>query len=149
MSGFRLLEHLEYSPDRELERAARGPSWLKEARIADCVAETLRRGEQVRGLYQLIAFVVMPNHVHILITPKVPAPKITQYVKGSSAKLANELLGRTGQPTWQGEAFDRWVRSREERGKIVRHVELNPVHANLVEEPRMFRYSSAFQENTD
>jgi putative transposase len=106
--------------------------------------ETIRLGEEMRGFYELIAFVVMPNHVHLLVNPKVPASKITQFVKGVSAKRANEVLGRTGQAFWQDESFDRWVRSSKEMGNIIRYIEFNPVRANLAAEPWLFRYSSAF-----
>jgi REP element-mobilizing transposase RayT len=112
--------------------------------VAECIAETIRRGEGVRTLYDLVAFVVMPNHVHLLIDPRPRAPKITQFVKGVSAKQANELLCRTGQPFWQDESFDHWVQSPKERGNIIRYIEFNPVRANLAPEPRLFRYSSAF-----
>jgi REP element-mobilizing transposase RayT len=135
--------------DRELERSSLGPAWLKEPRVAECVVETIRHGDRVRDLYELMAFVVMPNHVHLLVDPKAPAPKITQYVKGVSAKRANELLGRTGQPFWQDESFDRWVRSAKERSNIIRYIEFNPVRAKLVMEPQLFRYSSAFKFPTE
>jgi putative transposase len=130
--------------DRELERTPFGPSWLREPRVAECVTGTIRDGERLRGMYCLIAFVVMPNHVHFLIEPKAPAPKITQFVKGVSAKRANALLSRTGHPFWQDESFDRWVRSDKERGNIIRYSEFNPVRANLALEPQLFQYSSAF-----
>jgi putative transposase len=130
--------------DRELERATLGPDWLKRPQIADCVTRVVLDGDRVRAWYNLIAFVVMPNHVHLLIEPKVPAPRITKYVKGVSAKEANALLGRTGQRFWQVESYDRWVRSVEERRNIIRYIEFNPVRANLAPEPRLFRYSSAF-----
>jgi REP element-mobilizing transposase RayT len=106
-----------------------------------------RDGERVRNLYELGAFVVMPNHVHLLIEPKTHAPKITQYVKGVSARQANALLCRTGHPFWQDESFDRWVRSSRERSNIIRYIEFNPVRANLVQEPQLFRFSSAFYSN--
>lgn len=130
--------------DRELERTKQGPAWLRQPQIAECVTETILDGDRVRALYGLIAFIVMPNHVHLLIEPKAPAPKITQYVKGVSARRANELLQRTGQPFWQNESFDRWVRSRREKEKIIRYIEMNPVSANLASEPQLFRFSSAF-----
>jgi REP-associated tyrosine transposase len=95
-------------------------------------------------MYDLVAFVVMPNHVHLLIDPKAPVPKITQFVKGVSAIRANELLGRVG-PFWQRESFDRWVRSAKERSNIIRYIEFNPERANLAPEPALFRYSSAFE----
>jgi putative transposase len=118
--------------DRELDRTAHGPTWLKQPRVAECVTETIQHGERVRTLYDLIAFVVMPNHVHLLIDPKAPAPKIMQFVKGASAKRANELLCRTGLRFWQDESFDHWVRSSKELGNIIRYIEFNPVRANLV-----------------
>jgi putative transposase len=130
--------------DRELDLTSLGPTWLKQPRVAQCVAETILHGEQIRALYDLVAFVVMPNHVHLLIDPRVPVPKITQFVKGVSARRANGLLGRTGQPFWQDESFDHWVRSAKERGNIIRYIEFNPVRANLASEPELFRYSSAF-----
>jgi putative transposase len=131
--------------DRELERTQLGPAWLKQPEIAACVTETILDGDRVRAFYDLIAFVVMPNHVHLLIDPKVPAPKITQYVKGVSARRANELLQRTGQAFWQNESYDHWVRTRQEREKVIRYIEMNPVCANLVSEPHLFRFSSASQ----
>ena len=135
--------------DRELETTDRGPNWLKQSHIALCVTRIIQAGDRVCGWYDLIAFVVMPNHVYLLIDPKAPAPRITQYVKGVSAKEASRLLGRTGQTFWQDESYDRWVRSLDERNKIIRYIELNPVRANLATEPGLFRYSSAFHEYTE
>jgi putative transposase len=134
--------------DRELERTPFGPSWLRQPRVAECVTQTIQDGERVRALYGLVAFVVMPNHVHLLIEPRAPAPKITQFVKGVSAKRANGLLNRTGRPFWQDESFDRWVRSSDERNNIIRYIEFNPVRANLAPEPQLFRFSSAFENFT-
>ena len=135
--------------DRELERTTLGPDWLKEPPIATCVTQIIIDGDRVRSLYDLIAFVVMPNHVHLLVEPKGPARKITQYIKGVSAKQANELLGRTGKPFWQRESYDRWVRSSQERKKIIRYIEFNPVKADVASERQAFRYSSAFQLPTE
>src|SRR5260370_12724292 len=86
--------------DRELERNRLGLSWLKQPLVAECVTETIREGERVRALYDLVAFVVMPNHVHLLIDPRTPAPKITQFVKGVSARRSMrccaERVSRSG-----------------------------------------------------
>jgi putative transposase len=132
------------SADRKLEQRAIGPTWLSEPRIAECVSQTIHEGEKRRMLYDLVSFVVMPNHVHLLIGPKAPAARITQFVKGVSARRANVLLDRTGQLFWQDESFDRWVRSGKERDKIIHYIEFNPVRASLAAEPHLFRYSSAF-----
>ena len=44
----------------------------------------------------------MPNHVHMLILPHVPLPQITHWIKGRTAREANLLLERTGEPFWLG-----------------------------------------------
>ncbi len=98
-------------------------------------AESLRR-------YDLHAYVVMPNHVHVLITPLAPVEKIAHSLKGYTAREANALAGRTGLPFWQHESYDHWVRDGEFE-RIRRYIELNPVRAGLVGEAHLFPWSSA------
>jgi putative transposase len=130
--------------DRELDLAATGPRWLQDERVAQCVVEALRYGERRLGLYQLRAWVLMINHVHILIYPQTELSKITKAIKNFSARQANAILSRTGQPFWQDESYDHWVRTREELERIVRYIEWNPVRAGLVETVDAWRWSSAF-----
>jgi putative transposase len=127
--------------DRQLERCERGPVWLSDSRIARCVTDTILKGRP--AMYGLIAFVVIPNHVHIVIEPKIAVPRITKWIKGASAHAANLILNRTGH-FWQDESFDRWVRSEDELRKTFRYVEWNPVRALLASEPDQWQYSSAF-----
>jgi putative DNA methylase len=86
----------------------------------------------------------MPNHVHVLWTPEVSLPVLIRSVKGPTARLANQLLGRTGKSFWQEEYFDRLVRNDAEFSKIRRYIEWNPVRAALVSNPEDFQWSSAF-----
>jgi putative transposase len=104
----------------------------------------LKYGERQLGLYQLRAWVLMSNHVHILIYPEAKLSRITKAVKNFSARQAKTILGRTGQPFWQDESHDHWVRSSEELQRIVRYIEENPVAAGLVERVEQWRWSSAF-----
>jgi REP element-mobilizing transposase RayT len=113
--------------------------------VAQCVVDALRYGERELGLYQLRAWVLMMNHVHILIYPRAKLSRITKAVKNFSARQGNALLGRTGQPFWQDESYDHWVRSQAELEKIVRYIEENPVAAGLVERAENWRWSSAFR----
>jgi REP element-mobilizing transposase RayT len=85
----------------------------------------------------------MPNHVHLLATPKIALPKLTKSLKGITAKRANELLRLTGQPFWQDESYDRLVRNQQEFKKIRWYIEQNPVTAGLVKDPAEFEWSSA------
>jgi len=68
--------------------------------------------------YDLHAYVVMSNHVHLLITPHEPLSKITHSLKRFTARKANELLGLTGQPFWQDESYDHLVRNAEGFGTL-------------------------------
>ena len=132
--------------DRELAAAAQGPTWLTDERIARCLVETLRFGEERLHLYRLHAWSLMSNHVHILIEPNAELSQITRSVKSFSARTANEILGRTGEPFWQDESYDHWVRDQKEFGKIVQYIEYNPVAAGLVERPEDWPWSSAYVE---
>jgi type I restriction enzyme R subunit/putative DNA methylase len=87
--------------------------------------------------------VVMPNHVHALLLPKVSPARLLGGLKGSTAREANQVLGRTGQPFWQAESYDHWVRDAREFEKIVAYIENNPVTAGLVARPDDHRWSSA------
>ena len=84
----------------------------------------------------------MPNHVHVLLLPKVNPSQLLKSLKGSTAREANRLLNRTGEPFWQRESYDHWVRNTQEWDKIARYIETNPVKAGLAKTPEEYRWSS-------
>jgi REP element-mobilizing transposase RayT len=128
--------------DRLLDRADSGPKYLAIPEIAALVVEAIRDGERRFGRYQLDSFVVMPNHVHLLLTPSVPSAKWLPTLKGFTAHEANLILSRTGNPFWQSESYDHLVRP-DEYDRIRRYIENNPVKAGLVASPEDFLWSSA------
>lgn len=128
--------------DRALAKSE-GPRWLG-ARVAQCVADTLQYGERELRLYELLAWVIMPNHVHILVQPHAELARITRAVKNFSARKANEILGRAGQPFWQNESYDHWARNEAEVGRIVRYIEGNPVAAGFVSRVEDWQWSSGW-----
>jgi putative transposase len=129
--------------DRILDTARNGPLFLKQPEIADMVGEALRDGERRFQRYQLHSFVVMPNHVHLLVTPQVVATRWLGPMKGFTSYRANQILGRQGNPFWQDESFDHLVKSNEEFQRIRKYIEINPVNAGLVVTAEQFRWSSA------
>src|SRR5579864_7907917 len=131
--------------DAELDKALHGPLWLKDPRVATCVVDTIRCGEQEWNLYKLHAFVVMANHVHILIEPNVPLARITQRLKGATARASNLILGREGNRFWNEESFDHWVRNPGQFARIKNYIEQNPVKAGLTKSPQAWPWSSATQ----
>jgi REP element-mobilizing transposase RayT len=71
-------------------------------------------GERQLGLYQLRAWALMVNHVHLLIYPEAHLSRITKAIKNYAARQANTSLGRVGLPFWQDESYDHWVVGPEE-----------------------------------
>jgi len=115
---------------------------MSDPRVARQVVDAIRTGER-RKLYELHAWVVMHNHVHMLILPHVPLPQITHWIKGRTAREASLLLERTGEPFWQHESWDHWVRNEREFQRIVAYIEQNPVSAGLAGTPEGWPWSSA------
>jgi REP element-mobilizing transposase RayT len=95
--------------DRYLDEAHVGPTWLKREEIADVVRESIHFTADQLGYCSLHAYVLMSNHVHILVTPLVSPKKVLQSMKGYSARAANKLLERKG-AFWQTESYDHWIR---------------------------------------
>ena len=101
--------------------------------------------ERYANLYALWSYVIMANHLHVLLKPKPPVQiaTITKNLKGFTAREANRLLARTGQRFWQDESFDHWARDGGELFRIVQYIENNPVKAGLVKDPADWPWSSA------
>ena len=130
--------------DRYLDRAECGPRFLEQESIATLVIHSLLRGIEL-GHYQLGAFAIMANHVHVLLLPQVPPSRLLKSLKGYTAHEANRLLGRTGEPFWQRESYDHWVRNQEEWQRIAAYIENNPVTAGVVSQAEEYRWSSAHE----
>ena len=129
--------------DRLLDEARNGAVHLRQPAIANMMVAAIHYNANFLRHYLLHAFVVMPNHVHLLATPTVPLPKLTKSLKGITAKRANAMLGATGRPFWQEESYDHLVRNLSEFEKIRRYIEENPVRAGLVAEASVYPWSSA------
>ncbi|MEW6232943.1 MAG: transposase [Chloroflexota bacterium] len=123
--------------DKALDTAQSGPFWLQDHRVAALVSESLRhRDGQV---YDLDAFCIMPNHVHLVCTPLPKADgtyhtmaAIMHSLKRYTARQANQLLGREGD-FWQHESYDHVVRHEAEWRRVIIYVLNNPVAAGLVQ----------------
>jgi REP element-mobilizing transposase RayT len=129
--------------DRALDRARYGPRWLRDPKLAQIVVDSLHKGGDELQLYRLVSYVVMSNHVHILIWPNRFLYRITKSIKGYTARECNKILKRTGRTFWQEESFDHVVRNEDEFYRIKRYIEMNPVKAGLVETPQDWSWSSA------
>ena len=93
--------------------------------------------------YRLLAWVVMPNHVHLLLEIwQKPMAKLVQGWKGYTARHINRVLGWRGK-LWQDDYWDRYIRDEAHCRKVVHYIEANPVKAGLVKTPVEWPFSSA------
>lgn len=148
-----------------LHRGAVGPTWLRDERIADKVAENLHHPDG--DAYRLDAFTVMSNHVHTVFRPLInngiierafrsqdysvdgiPAlARIMQTIKGRSSRACNLIVVRSGQ-FWEHESFDQVIRAGKFH-KTIRYVLNNPVTIGLVQNWEDYRWNYCRKELID
>jgi putative transposase len=122
--------------------------------VGECVLRRRDLAELVVGAlgyfaderYRLDAWVVMPNHVHVVFWP-IPNHTVSEIVKTwkqFTATGANRILNRVGTAFWQPEPFDHWIRNDKEHFHCCRYVVYNPVKAGLSKTPEDWPWSSAW-----
>ncbi len=134
-----------------LDSGSSGPHWLRDDHIASIVAEAIHYRDKKQ--YDLLAFCIMPNHVHMVVTverrdsslyrtKKHPyaLASILQDLKWYTALQCNRALGRKG-AFWQHESYDHVVRNSEELERILRYVTQNPVNAAMVDSWKQWKWS--------
>jgi len=120
--------------------AGHGNCWLRKPQLGNVVANSLGffHGNQVlTGDY-----VVMPNHVHVLMRP-LPGyelEKILQSIKSYTATKINRILGLAGH-LWMRESYDHIVRDFEQLEAFQRYIEANPIKAGLQPNEYVYRRS--------
>jgi len=137
--------------DAWLDRCATGPRWLADKTIAGIVAEKIHAMD--REHFQLMAYCIMPNHVHLLMeailadhlnhrgkTAKFPVANALRLLKGSTARSCNLQLERSG-PFWNHESYDHYVRDEQEMERIINYILNNPVNAGLVNEWKDWQFT--------
>ena len=140
------LAKIEDDRERRTELEAyldkgRGECHLRRAEVAQLVENNFRQFSGER--YELRAWVVMPNHVHVLFKAgTVPMSEIVGAWKKHTGRLANQLLGQRG-AFWAEDYFDVFMRDAEHERKTVRYIENNPTKAKLLLDPKEWSWSSA------
>ena len=120
-----------------------GNAYFRRPELAHRVMEAIfrRHGEQ----YEIHAAVVMPNHVHLVVTLRegIELSSFVRQIKGATSREINQILGRTG-PLWQADYFDRFIRSSGHLARCVKYVHWNPVKAKLAAHPSWYPHSTAY-----
>jgi REP element-mobilizing transposase RayT len=136
--------------DKILDTSAKQNYPLADPEIIKIITDKLH--ELDGELYQLIAYCIMPNHVHLLISlanqivdendclidneelalSYKPLCEIMRRIKGATSRYINLHLGLTGQPFWQKDSYDHYVRDAKSMENIWWYIVNNPVKAGLV-----------------
>ena len=121
-----------------------GQCFLRQRAVANIVRESVKKFDRLR--YLMFAWVIMPNHVHLLLRPLAgfALETIVHSFKSYTALQANRALGREG-PFWMREPFDRFIRDEEHYYRTFRYIENNPVKARLCARPEDWEFSSAWE----
>jgi putative transposase len=93
--------------------------------------------------YLLHEFVVMPDHIHVILAPLTSLEKAVQFIKGGFSYRAKKELG-SNMEVWQKGFSDHRIRDVEDYLKHVSYVRENPVRKHLCERAEDFPFSSAF-----
>ena len=123
----------------ELLDAGHGECYLRNPHNAKIVQDTLLKFNGDR--YNLKAWCIMPNHVHVLMeTNGVAEAKIIHSWKSYTALSINKELNRKGH-FWHREYFDRFVRDKMHLGRVIEYIEMNPVKAGLVPKKEDWKFT--------
>jgi REP element-mobilizing transposase RayT len=143
--------------ERDVERRKRVEAWidaghgscvLREPGIAEMVQESLLAFDSRR--YRLLAWVMMPNHVHVLFQPIngwTVSTIVASWKKFTAHKICDNLRERgerPGAPVWHREYWDRYIRDQRHFAQAISYIHQNPVKAGLVARAEDWRWSSAF-----
>jgi REP element-mobilizing transposase RayT len=136
------ISEIEYH--HAIERAldvGGGKKFLNDPRIARLMAEALIKFDDER--YRLLAWVVMPNHVHLLLKTinDYSLASIIHSIKSYTSTQSNKILLRQGQ-FWTADYFDRFIRDRVHFDRVKRYIENNPLKAGLCELPEEWPWGS-------
>ncbi len=135
-----------------LDRADFGRKWLQNEEIANILSSAFFHKDSIE--YDLSAFTIMPNHVHIIIKPykkeitKLNKTQSEHYIltqiigniKSYTATQANKILNRRG-AFWKHESFDHVIRNEKELNRFVVYILNNPVKAKLCELKSEWKWS--------
>ncbi len=139
---------------QEIQRRIKIEEWLdsgmgccalKHPKVAEVMQNALFFFDDEK--YKLIAWCIMPNHVHVLIEPYIPLSKIIQSWKAFTGKWAlqhNEELGLgiKNNVFWLREYWDRFIRDKKHYDNVVEYINNNPVKAGLCANKEEWKWSS-------
>lgn len=147
-----LKHYFSFKYDKFLDHKPYGNCFLSKENIAKIVADRIHKFDGT--YYELEAYTIMPNHVHLLIDTSLQFDseefdlalnytqlnKIMQLIKGGSAYVANKILQRNG-AFWMKDSYDHYIRNEKDWENTVEYIINNPVVAGLVEDWKDWKFT--------
>lgn len=131
--------------DSQYDKIDPGDVSLNSKEIGSILKDTILAQQELD--YHVYAFCIMPNHVHVLMTPYCASEFVNKSLsdilkkwKGSSARAINLHLNRSGS-LWSPESYDHLVRNVDELSRVMDYIIQNPVSARLVHSWKDWEYT--------
>jgi REP element-mobilizing transposase RayT len=132
--AFAILEHYLHN--------STGKKYLAEPPVAAMVMDAIAH-MQASGWWEIFAYAVMPNHLHLLFALTGGSLRSTMLsFKRWTGRQGKAILSLSDRHFWQNESFDHWVRSDGEFERITEYICMNPVKAGLVDDYEDWPYGS-------
>ncbi len=138
-----LFHWYSHRVDKHLD-AGHGTCYLRDPALADLVAGAIRFFEGQR--YELRAWLVMPNHAHIVVWP-MPGHVLSDVLhswKSFTSHEINNRLPKKVSPFWQNESYEHLIRNDEDLHRCCHYTLMNPVNAALRARQEDWKWSSAY-----
>jgi len=123
----------EYLIDRYLDNSLKGAYLNNE--VLEFLKDFLKSLD--KEIYELIAFVVMPNHIHILFKQIEDLDITIKKIKGESAYRINKILARQGK-FWEKNYYDKIIRDKKQFWLVYDYIKYNAIKANLADSKERF-----------
>jgi len=130
-----------------------GSCILRHGVYASIVEESFLFGDGHR--YRVLAWTIMPNHVHILLNQVEdwPLGKVVQSMKRFTSRQIHRIQGLSSPGTrpalWYRDYWDRFIRDAKHLYTVIRYIEENPVKAGLVARAEEWRWGSAWRRTVE
>ncbi|OFX27155.1 MAG: hypothetical protein A2033_04085 [Bacteroidetes bacterium GWA2_31_9] len=133
-----------------LDRIDNSINWLINSQVAEIVENAIKFHDNTS--YSLIAYCIMPNHIHYIIDTDnftyQPLYKIQKSINNFSSREANKILERTGQ-FWHHESYDHIIKTQNELADTISYVINNPVKAGLVKDWKEWKHTFVNEKYLD
>jgi len=102
------------------------------------------RGISTAHSFAILAYCIMPNHIHLLVDGLLPTSDFLHFMKTLKIKTSREFASGNGTSLWQKKYFDHILRPKESMDSVAWYIWLNPVRRGLARTPGLYPFAGSF-----